>query len=183
MTATQTAQVGGMTFWAETSPFSSVMTAVEIGGPGCFCTAAVAPCGNADPSAGCANSTGLGASLKAHGSRSVSADDLTLTAERLPAGVFTMLLASRGAAMIPFGDGLLCVNPGSRIWRFQIANSRAWGAAVYGDGLVAKSLLLGPGAAIVSGDTWTFQTLYRDTLGPCGTGRNLTNSVKIGFTP
>jgi hypothetical protein len=183
VTATQTTHVGGMTPWAETSPFSSVMTAVEVGGPGCFCTAAVAPCGNADPNAGCSNSTGFGASLRAHGSRSVSDDNLTLSAERLPAGVFTMLLASRGAAMIPFGDGLLCVNPGSRIWRLQVANSRPWGATVYGDGLVAKSLLLPPGAAINSGDTWSFQALYRDVAGPCGTGRNLTNSVKIGFTP
>ena len=184
LTATQTAEIPGSTTpRPETSPFSSVMVAAALGSPGCFCTATVAPCGNADPTAGCANSTGLGATLAGHGSNSVSADDFTLSAERLPAGRWTMLLASKGSATLPFGDGLLCVNPGSRIWRLQVKNSRPWGAAVYGDGLVSRSLTLGPGAAIASGDIWYFQVLYRDLSGPCGRGRNLTNSVKIGFAP
>lgn len=183
VTATQTADLGCTTIQKETSAFSSVMTALEFGAPTCFCAPVIAPCGNPDSAAGCANSTGLGASLKAHGSGSVSNDNLTFSAERLPAGVFTMLISSKGGASIPFGDGVLCVSPGARIWRRGVTFSELSGATVYGDGLVAGSTLLAPGALISSGDAWTFQVLYRDLAGPCGTGRNLTNSVKVGFTP
>ena len=121
--------------------------------------------------------------MKAHGSGSVSNDDLTFSAERLPAGVFAMLISSKGGASIPFGDGILCVSPGARIWRRAVTFSELSGATVYGDGLVADSALLPPGALISIGDAWTFQVFYRDSAGPCGTGRNLTNSVKVGFTP
>jgi len=33
------------------------------------------------------------------------------------------------------------------------------------------------------GDTWYFQTFYRDSSGPCASGENLTNNVEIAFTP
>jgi len=184
VTATQTVEYGCTTLQAETSPFSSVMTAVEIGTPGCFCPSTLAPCGNADPNAGCANSTGLGATLKAHGSASVANDDLTFSAEQLPLGTFAMLLGSLAQRNVPFGDGRLCVGGGGvRIWRFQLRNSRQWGATVYGAGLVARSHMFFAIGHINSGDTWYFQTFYRDTFGPCGGGRNLSNNVEITFTP
>lgn len=184
VTATQTVDYGCTTLQAETSPFSSVMTALEVGSPGCFCPSAVAPCGNADPTAGCANSTGLGGLMKAHGSTSVANDDLTFSVEQLPLTSFVMLLGSKAQRDVPFRDGRLCVGgSGKRMWRLQLRNSRQWGAAVFGDGLVARSqMFLTPGH-INSGDSWYFQSFYRDTFGPCATGANLTNNVKITFTP
>ena len=185
VTATQTAELGCTTVQAETSPFSLAMTAVEIGIPDCFCPNAVAICGNPDPNAGCANSTGVGGLLKAHGSTSTADDDLTFSATQLPTGSFSMLVGSRAQRNVPFRDGRLCVGgSGLRIWRFQLKNTRQWGAAVYGEGLVARSLSFASAAGhITSGDTWYFQSFYRDTLGPCGSGGNLSNSVEITFTP
>jgi len=184
VTATQTAEYGCTTLQAETSPFSTPMTAVEIGSLGCFCPSADAPCGNADPNAGCANSTGVGATLKAHGTTSVANDDMTFSAELLPLNTYAMLLGSHTQRNIPFMDGRLCVGSvGHRIWRFQIRNSRMWGAVVYGEGLVARSHVFSILGHINSGDTWYFQTYYRDTLGPCGTRGNFTNNVEITFTP
>ena len=185
VTATQTADIGCTTPRAETSPFSSVMTASEIGSPDCFCPNVVAICGNPDPNAGCANSTGSGALLKAHGTTSVASDDLTLSVTQVPRTSFTMLLGSRATRNIPFRDGRLCVGgSGTRIWRFQLRNSGQWGASVFGAGIVARSLSFStPSGYINSGNTWYFQTFYRDTTGPCGTGGNLTNNVKITFTP
>ena len=184
VTATQTSDLGCTTGVPETSPFSKPMTATEIGTPGCFCPNAVAICGNADPNAGCANSTLVGGLLKAHGTTSVSSDDLTLSATQLPPSTFAMLLGSRAQRNIPFRDGRLCVGgSGMRIWRFQLRNSRQYGAAVFGDGLVARSLsFFSATGHIATGDTWYFQTFYRDTLGPCGTGGNLTNNVEITFS-
>jgi hypothetical protein len=185
VTATQTYDMGCTTGTSETSPFSKPMTATEIGTPDCFCPNAVAICGNADPNAGCANSTAAGGLLKSHGTTSVAADDLTFSATKLPPSTFAMLLGSRAQRNIPFRDGRLCVGgSGKRIWRFQLRNSRQYGAAVFGDGLVARSLTFFSATGhIGTGDTWYFQTFYRDTLGPCGTGGNLTNNVEITFTP
>jgi len=185
VTATQTVEYGCTTLQAETSPFSTPMTATEIGAPGCFCPNAVAICGNPDPNAGCANSTGVGGLLKAHGTTSVASDDLTFSATQLPNASFAMLLGSRAQRNIPFRDGRLCVGgSGVRIWRFQLRNSRQWGAAVFGDGVVARSHTFSSASGhIASGDTWYFQTFYRDVLGPCATGGNLTNNVEIIFTP
>lgn len=185
VTATQTVDLGCTTGTAETSPFSAPMTAAAVGVIDCFCPSTVAICGNADPNAGCANSTSLGATLKAHGSTSVANDDLTFSTEQLPTGTFAMLLGSRAQRNIPFRDGRLCVGgSGTRIWRFQLRNSRQWGAVVFGDGLVARShtFFLATGH-IASGDTWYFQTYYRDAVGPCGGGGNLSNNVEISFTP
>jgi hypothetical protein len=95
-----------------------------------------------------------------------------------------MLLGSLAQRNIPFGDGRLCIGGGGvRMWRFQVRNSRQWGAVVYGAGLVARSHMFFAGGHINSGDTWYFQAFYRDTFGPCGSGRNLSNNVKITFTP
>ena len=184
VTATQTALYGCSTMEPHTSPFSTPMTATSVGALDCFCVPLVAPCSNDDPNAGCENSTGSGATLKAHGSTSVNRDDLTLSAEQLPKNSFAMLLGSRAQRNVPFQDGRLCVGgSGLRIFRFKVLNSGEWGATVYGDGLVARSQLFNPLGRINMGDTWYFQTFYRDSSGPCASGGNLTNNVEIAFTP
>ena len=150
----------------------------------CLCPAALAPCGNADPAAGCANSTGQGGLLTAAGSTSVGADDLVLTATQLPLfqpGILIMGPAS--VAPIPFGDGLRCV--GGPIYRFAPPQgSGAGGTMSWGTGLVAYTIANNPPAGwIVAGSTWHFQTWYRDPAGPCGTSTNLTSAIQALFVP
>ena len=60
------------------------------GTPYCFSNSDC-PCGNVDPNAGCANSTGAGAFLSSSGSASASADDLVLTVSNVPPNQFGIL--------------------------------------------------------------------------------------------
>ena len=45
------------------------------------------------------------------------------------------------------------------------------------------ALLAVPAAWILSGQTKRFQFWYRDPVGPCGTGFNLSNALVLTFTP
>ena len=145
----------------------------------CRCDAAGA-CGNPSASAGCINSTGVGASLKACGSTRTSADDLSLTASGLPAGSFAIPLMGRATAGTTLGNGTLCL--GGNILRYPV--EAVTGGAVEVTGLVATSQANHPAASAISpGQTWTLQVWYRDVGGPCGGGSNLTDALTITFTP
>ncbi|TDJ79553.1 MAG: hypothetical protein E2O39_00815 [Planctomycetota bacterium] len=155
----------------------------------CDCDdAALAPCGNGAGSAlwgGCINSLGAKATLDAsNGSVSVAADDLQIFAWNLPVG--NGLLFMGGArAQVVFGDGFQCVTPGTQgLFRFPVQTADAGGTLSTGPGLVALTHGLLPAAGhIAAGDTWYFQYWYRDPVGPCGTGFNLTNGIGITFAP
>ncbi len=142
----------------------------------CLCdTTAPAPCANYDATAGCVNSTGVGARLVASGSSSLIGT-LTMTASQLPTGKPGMLFTGPNPAMIPFRDGLLCVT--GTLQRLSIGSSGVSGSITY-SGVVG--LAAAKGLAIAPGDTWFFQTWYRDQAGPCTTGSNLTNGVSVLF--
>ncbi len=147
-----------------------------VGAPGCFCVAAVAPCGNSFPSAGCRNSTGSGALLTVAGSSSVTLDNLTLSASAMPAvvpGIFFGGTVPVGP--LPFGDGLRCA--GGMITRFTSpAFTSATGTMSAGPGLAGAF-------GITSGTTLIFQCWFRDAGGPCGVGFNTTNAYSVIFTP
>lgn len=149
----------------------------------CFCPSPLGPCGNDDASAGCRNSTGSGALLTAAGSTSVSTDNLVLTTSQMP--TFTLGLMLQGPSIggpLPFFDGRRCVT--GNLVRWPIQNSGATGSFSYGPGLAAFSVGNFPAAFwITAGSTWHFQTWYRDTLGPCATGANVSNSASVTFTP
>ncbi|MCP3919405.1 MAG: hypothetical protein GY711_28035 [bacterium] len=148
------------------------------------------PCGNnvGDGEGGCANSTGTGATLSASGSTSTAIDDLVLTASNLPADVFALLLAAQGAEMqLPLGDGNLCIGgPGLKIVRYLPAtNSGPAGQVTLGPGIVALSCsgpLGDPEVTCIDpGETWYFQTWYRDLGGPCGGGVNTSSALGVLF--
>jgi hypothetical protein len=146
-----------------------------ISSSACFCPTA-APCGNIDATAGCANSTLSGALLAATGTSSVANDDLVLTVTSMP--LFQPGLIFMGAALVgplPFGDGLRCAGGGLK--RLVIKSAGASGSISHGPGIIAA------GAAILPFSVWHFQTWYRDPLGPCFSGYNLSNSVSVTFTP
>jgi hypothetical protein len=142
----------------------------------CLCdTSAPAPCANYDATAGCVNSTGVGARLAAAGSSSIMST-LSMTASQLPTGQPGVLFTGPNPALIPFKDGLLCVT--GTIRRLSIGFSGASGSITY-SGVVG--LAAAKGLVIAPGDTWFFQTWFRDPGGPCSKGSNLTNGVSVLF--
>ena len=138
------------------------------GMPFCFGDA-LCPCTNpGSPPEGCANSSGSGAVLTAAGSVSAGADDLVFTASNLLPSQPALLFVGTMPLGIPFGDGLRCVGGG--VVRLGIKTPAPSGEAIWGPYLAAIG-------------SWGFQVWYRDPMGPCGSGFNLTNGVEIQFAP
>lgn len=150
-----------------------------------YCRPAFAPCGNHDTEAGCANSTGSGASLFFTGTHELGPDDLVLNGRDYPPNVFGLFFMGQGQANVPLGDGLLCVSdstPG--IFRFSIQTSTPGGLMTEGPGIIAYShSQFPPSGHIAAGSAWNFQGWYRDTQGPCGFGFNTTNALEVRFGP
>jgi hypothetical protein len=140
---------------------------------------AACPCGNTGgPGEGCANSTGAGATLVAHGTTSVAANDLWFTSAQAPANSASLLY--QGDSMIlsgngvPFMDGLRCA--GSNVRRLQIQHANASGTTLFGPGLAGTG-------GWVAGQTKRFQVWYRNPAGPCGAAANLTNGYEVLLAP
>ena len=134
------------------------------------------PCGNTSLSGGCANSTGVGGTMTAYGSVSVSADDLTFTATGLipsqPVLLFVGNNAVNSGAGNSFGDGLRCAGGGVRRLGVRFCDSA--GSANWGGGLNATG-------GWSAGDIQRFQGWYRDAGGPCGSTFNLTQGLELTF--
>ncbi len=144
-----------------------------------FCFGGACPCGNPDPARGCANSGGSGANLVACGSGSLAADDLVLTAERLPASQPVLLFSGSGPIPggqgISFGDGLRCVGGG--LVRLSTTQSNPAGRASFGPGLA--QLAPWPPAQPHHMQAW-----YRDPApSPCGSSFNTTHALAIELGP
>jgi hypothetical protein len=133
-------------------------------------------CGPAVP-----NSTGSPATIQALGPRLVSADNITLRADQIPANSLTLLLASRtqgNATGVGGGQGTLCL--GGSIGRFfGPGQVRIAGA----DQSATLQLTLGdlpqPNGSVagMAGESWNFQAWYRDA-NP-GLTSNLTDAVEV----
>ncbi len=153
--------------------------------PYCFGDASC-PCGNADASAGCVNSTGQGALLAPiAGSTSVSQDDLVLQGSALPASTPCILFLGGRSNHLPFGDGLLCAAVrGARLHRFPTRTSDAGGVVAEGPGLVAYTQShFPPSGQLRACETFYFQLWYQDPGGPCASGVNFTNALALTFVP
>ena len=138
------------------------------------------PCGNTDPLAGCANSTGAGALLYAHGSPSFSEDDLVVGLEGAPAGTPVLVFFSSGSSQAFFGDGLLCLGGSGVSGLGRLARAKRAsqvGAASWGPGLFEN-----PGVMALSGSLY-LQAVYRDPESFCGTGLNLSSALSIQPLP
>lgn len=151
--------------------------------PFCLCSPALAPCGNDQPASGCTNSTGQGARMIATGTTTAAVDDLSFRVGPMPANAFGLLVMSpdlsSGATL---GDGVLCL--GNSLWRLALGNSDPAGLLDFGPGLGALAAGSAPAAfAIQAGQTWRFQTWYRDNGGPCGSTSNVSSGLSVVFTP
>jgi hypothetical protein len=149
----------------------------------CACSSG-SPCGNDDAGAGCVNSTGAGALLWGTGTASWGADDLVLTTSNMPSNKFGLSFMSQtfGSATA-LGDGLRCV--GGSIKRLGVQGTGATGSFSIGPGLVSYTQSTpNPGDDIAIGETWHFQTWFRESPGSsaCGGGSNLANSWSLTFT-
>jgi hypothetical protein len=142
-------------------------------------------CGNSDDHGGCKNSTVNGGVLAAGGTTSVNEDSLRVEARWLPQNVLGILFMGSATNWSPFGDGRLALGPGSTgVFRFVPPKSSGPGGALIWDGgLVAQSQTLAPAGHTDPGETWYFQTWYRDPTGPCGSGFNVSNGLQVDFTP
>lgn len=143
-----------------------------------YCLGTSCPCGNEDPLAGCAGSSGLGALLAACGSGSVLTDDGTFRASGLPSGQPALLFAGlnsvNGGVGNPLGDGLRCA--GGQVRRLGVRFADSTGHAYWGPGLATQGQW-------TAGDTRHLQAWYRDPSSPCGQGFNTTNGIRVQFEP
>ncbi len=143
-------------------------------------------CGNVDDFGGCRHSLGYGAILSAGGSSSVASDVLRIEARWLPPNKPGILfMGGAYGAPTPFGDGGMCVQPGAAgLFRFTPPQSSgAQGAMSWGPGLIASTAANPPAGQISAGQSWYFQTWFRDPDGPCGQTYNLSSALRIAFTP
>ncbi len=153
------------------------------GTPYCFGYSSC-PCGNnsaAGSGQGCVNSTGQGAILLGSGQSSLSNDQLALTASNLPipgtGSGFALFFQGNAASNAPFRDGLRCV-AGSQV-RLGTQGHLS-GTTSYPQGgdlpVSVKGMVTAPGARY-------YQAWYRNVLGPCGAGSNLSNGVSVIWIP
>lgn len=131
---------------------------------------------------GVVNSTGAPGVLSAAGSLTASDNDLTFTADCLPAGVNGILVNTAEDAMnlvtvnnLGGGDGTLCIGS------FTLGRSAVVSADMNGVATIAVDLTAIPtNVALVpamAGDTYHWQLWYRDGM----TNSNLTSAVSTTF--
>ena len=129
------------------------------------------------------NASGAPARLRVTGSAFVSQNDLWLRADSLTPNAFAYFLTSRtqGFTAGPGGSrGNLCLagSIGRRVGG-AIVNSGAAGAIDLRTNLTAMPQPAGAVAVLV-GDTWNFQTWYRDTFAGAPTS-NFSDAVSVTF--
>lgn len=146
----------------------------------CGCaSAAHSPCGNSTEDGGCKNSTGFGAELNCLGALSTEGN-FGFFAQGLPPASFAVMFSgSEELVGTPpaLGDGVLCMGGTiTRVTDFLMSSSA--GTIEVLPGVLATYSANG-GGMVTSGMTLSLQMYYRDVLGPCGSGFNLTNGVRI----
>mgnify|MGYP001210285754 CR=1 FL=1 len=142
------------------------------------------PCGNDAPYRGCRNSTTVGATLRAEGSASISLDALVLRTSDLPVGRSCRVIMGDGAMWTPVGSGRRAVKLGSEGFaRLGLGVSDGAGEFAYGPSIGASSSSFAALASV--GESWNFQTWYRDPISPCGPTKpvNFSNAVAVTFAP
>jgi len=123
------------------------------------------------------NSTGAASTISASGSASISANDLVLQADNLPAqpGIF---IAGPLNAQIPFFNGFLCISP-QGLQRFSNVSSPAGG--IVSEAVDYPSSAAG-GLNVVAGQPYYYQRWNRDPAGGGGAA-NFSDGIEVLHTP
>ena len=142
------------------------------------------PCGNFGATgAGCANSSGGGATLYGNGQASMTSDTLTLSITGVNGAKPGLLLRgdnlAGGGAGVPVGAGLICAVGNSQRSAVQVTD--ATGATTY----TTWDGTNGLGSVATVGVPVLYQFWYRDPmLSPCaGTDFNFTGAVSVTYNP
>lgn len=150
-----------------------------------YCENLGCPCGDAPINSllgGCRHSSsGLtGAELRGSGTPSVSADDVVLTVDAMPASSFVTFIQGDVAPAVPFGDGLLCL--GGSLVRIAVRPSVGGVASYPAPGEEALSLR---GAIPAAGATVAYQGRYRDSATTWCTSAtfNTSNAYRVVWIP
>ncbi|MCA8980137.1 MAG: hypothetical protein H6831_12630 [Planctomycetes bacterium] len=137
------------------------------------------PCANLDPvRGGCAHSGGHGASLLVGGSQFAELGGLSIGVIDMPPQTPALLFSGRltgEAVLSPFHDGILCLAGGSVV-RHGAGMTDVGGRADFSDAY-------DPSQGRQPGDEVLLQVWYRDPAGPCGTGSNFTQAVRLRVKP
>lgn len=164
----------------------SALALTEGNAPGStYCYGLACPCGNNDPSHGCANSLGRGAFLQATGTASVTRDDLGLLVTSVPASTFGIFYMGLGGGTSTVGDGIFCTASagGYGNYRFPVIQATPGGALTMTGVAAHAHQSFDPLGQIHAGSSWQFQVWYRDPMGPCGHAFNTSNGYQVTFTP
>ena len=129
---------------------------------------------------GVPNSTGLSGIILPAGSFAVADQNFSLIAGQLPSNQFGYFLVSATQAATPGpggSQGVLCL--GGSLGRFnnQVQNSGLLGT--FQIQVDINSLPLNPAVSVLPGETWNFQTWFRD-LNPVPTS-NFTHAIAVTF--
>jgi len=124
------------------------------------------------------NSSGSSATISASGDASIAANDLTLNTAGGALGTPGLFFYGENQIQAPFGDGLRCA--GGMTYRlFPPLFSNGSGSATRP--LDFSQPPLSGGTGVLPGSTWNFQFWFRDSMGPGGSGFNLTDGVSLTF--
>lgn len=126
------------------------------------------------------NSSGRSAALRATGSVSLAANDLTLTVSHAPAHQPGLFLYGPERDLTVEGDGFLCVGA-PRVHLEPVLLTDATGAASLSLDLVSEPFS-GGAHTLAAHETWSFQFWFRDPLGG-PEGFNLSDALAVTFRP
>jgi hypothetical protein len=107
------------------------------------------------------------------GSTSVGANDMRFDITSMATNTFGVVFQGDSVVSTPSGYGTLCV--AGQNFRLGVVQSDFFGTASYTLDLNAP---VAPGAAIVAGATWHFQTWYRDNQSGVP-GHNFSDALSI----
>ena len=122
------------------------------------------------------NSTGSSATLSNLGTTSLSANDFLAFGGSYPASQFGILIYGQGQTFNFLGNGVLCVDTSPTLYRLSIFQSDIFGSF----NVAVDYNNLAPGSSFSAGETWNWQTWYRDNVGQ---GFNFSDAISVTFCP
>ena len=122
------------------------------------------------------NSTGSSATLSNLGTTSLSANDFLAFGGSYPANQFGILIYGQGQTFNLLGNGILCVDTSPTLYRLSIFQSDIFGSF----NVPVDYNNLAPGSSFSAGETWNWQTWYRDNV---GLGFNFSDAISVTFCP